>query len=159
MLGEGQVLAAFQGGFHALDGRGCPGTIFDKGHAPFLEAALGKVSQELAHIREDACVVGGGGQHQRVVAEGVLHTFIDVIAGQVVQGDFWNTRVLQLLRQKLGGFFCMAVDGGVADAHAVALRQIARPGVIQADVVAKILIQDGAVQRADDLDVQGCGFL
>ena len=53
----------------------------------------------------------------------------------------------------------MAVDARVGNGDALVLGLIARPGVVGVEVVAQVLGQHGAVERADDLDVQISGLL
>ena len=113
---------------------------------------------ELAHEGEDAGVVGGGGQNQLVVAEGVLHGLGHVAAGQIVDGDRRAALFAQHVGQRLHGLLRVAVDRGVGDDDAVALRRVGRPQVVQADVLAEVFREDGAVQRADDGDVQPGGL-
>ena len=51
------------------------------------------------------------------------------------------------------------MDGGIGHQHALVLRLVAAPQVILADVVAQILPQHGAVERADGPDIQAGGLL
>ena len=53
----------------------------------------------------------------------------------------------------------MAIHARIGDRDALVLGLIARPGVIGVEVVAQVLGQHGAVERADDLDVQVGGLL
>ena len=53
----------------------------------------------------------------------------------------------------------MAIHARIGDRDALVLGLIARPGVIGVEVVAQVLGQHGAVERADDLDVKVGGLL
>ena len=53
----------------------------------------------------------------------------------------------------------MAIHARIGDRDALVLGLIARPGVIGVEVVAQVLGQHGAVERADDLNVQVGGLL
>ena len=66
---------------------------------------------------------------------------------------------LQPLRHQQGGILGVAVDAGVGDHDALALHPVARPDVIEVQVVAQILGEHGAVGGADLPDVQGGGLL
>ena len=60
----------------------------------------------------------------------------------------------KLVRQQLHRLAGMAVDGGVGDDDALGLHGIGGPGLVEFDVVAEILIEDGTVEGADGGDVQ-----
>ena len=109
---------------------------------------------ELAHIGEELGVVGGGGQNQLAVAERVLHRLGHVLPRQVADGDLGAVLGLQLFGQQLHGLFGVAVDGGVGQENALVLGGIGRPGLVEAQIIAQVLRQNGAVEGTDDGDVQ-----
>ena len=114
---------------------------------------------ELTHEGEDLGIVCGGSQDQLVIAEGIFHTLCPVVSGQIADGNVGHAAGFQFRRQHLSRFLGVAVDGGVADADAVGLCQVAGPCVIQSDVVLQILFQHRSVQRADLVNLQGGSLL
>ena len=54
---------------------------------------------EFLHEGEDVGIVGGGGQHQLAVAEGILYSLGHVAPGKVMHDDLGAALVRQLLRQ------------------------------------------------------------
>ena len=153
-LGEGQVLAGGQLLLHDLEGHGGPGAVLDEGHGAVLEVPLGEVVDELPHEGVDVRVIGGGSQHQLPVAEGVGDGQGHIGPGQVMDHYLGAAALAKLVRQQLHRLAGMAVDGGVGDDDALGLHGIGSPGLIELDVVPKILVEDGAVERADGGDVQ-----
>ena len=113
---------------------------------------------EFLHEGEDVGIVGGGGQHQLSVTEGILHGLGHVAPGKVVHDDLGAALVHQLLRQQLCRRLRVAVDGGVGDHNAVALHPVGRPDVVQIQIISQILRQHGAVEGADDGNVQPGGL-
>ena len=113
---------------------------------------------EFLHEGEDVGIVGGGGQHQLAVPESVLHGLGHVAPGEVVHDDLGAALVRQLLRQQLCRRLRVAVDGGVGDHNAVALHPVGRPDVVQIQIIPQILRQHGAMQGADDGNVQPGGL-
>ena len=114
---------------------------------------------ELPHEGEYLRVIGGGGQHQLVIAEGVLHGLGHVRAGQVVYDHLRAALLPQLLRELLHGLFGVAVDGGVGYHDALALGGIGGPEVVFLDIVPQILLEHRPVGGADYLYVQPRRFL
>ena len=108
---------------------------------------------ERPHEREHVGVVGRARQHQAVIAERIAHGLRHVAAGQIVEDDGLALRV-QLIGEQPGGLHRAAVDGGAGDGHAVALRAVGRPAVIQRQVGREIVLEHRAVQRADGLHVE-----
>ncbi len=139
-LGEGQVFAAFQHLFHHLGGLGCPAAVFHQGDGAVLEVSLRQVIDVFPHEGEDVRIVGGGGQNQSAVAEGILHGFRHVVSGQVKDHNLGTALFHQLALQKFDRLFGMAVDGGVGDDDALALHSVGGPGVVKVQVVAQVLL-------------------
>ena len=157
-VGEAQVFAAGQQLAHDAGGLGCPHAAFHAGDGAVLEVVLGEVLDEFPHEGENIPHVGGGCQHQPVVAEGVGHGGRQIAAGQVVEDDGGGAPLPERLGQQFHGGFGAAVDGGVGDDDALRFRAVGGPGIVQADVVAQVFGQDRAVERADPGDVQGGGL-
>ena len=109
---------------------------------------------EFLHEGEDVGIVGGGGQHQLSVTESVLNGLGHVAPCEVMHDDLGAALVRQLLRQQLRCRLRVAVDGGVSDHNAVALHPVGRPDVVQIQIIPKILRQHGAVEGADDGNIQ-----
>ena len=66
---------------------------------------------------------------------------------------------LQLFGQQLHGGLGVAVDGGVSDDDALVLGTVGGPNVVFIEIVTQILRQYGAVEGADDGNIQGSSFL
>ena len=158
IFGEGDVFASLQHALHDLGGLGRPASVFHERNGSIAEVTLGQVVKEDAHEGEDVCVVGGGCQHQLAVAEGVLHRFCHVTAGQIVDHDLGTAAGFQLVCQLQNGLLGVAVDGGVGNDDAFLLRAIGRPGVVKIDIGAEILRKHGAVEGADGFDVKSRGL-
>ena len=158
-LGVGEVLALFQLGAHHLGGKRCPTAVLNQSHGAVAEIALNQMIDKIAHKGEDIGIVGGGCQHDLAVTEGIAHGLGEIAAGKVMNNDLGATVRLQLFRQLLDSLLGIAVDGGVGNHNTLFLGLIARPSVIEIEVVAEILGQNGTVQRADDGDIQSCGLL
>ena len=156
---EGQILGLFEHALHDLRSQRCPGTILNQADGAVLVVPLGQVMDKFLHEGEDVSVVGGGGQNQLAIAEGILHCFGHVAAGQIVDDYLGAALLLQLLGQQLHGSLGVAVDGGVGNHDAFALHPVAGPDVVQVDVVAQILGQHRAVEGANDGDIQTGGLL
>ena len=109
---------------------------------------------EFAHEREDIRVVGGGREHDPAVAERVLDTLRHVLACEVSDDDLGTALHSQLVGEQLDSLLGVAVNGGVGDHDALGFHTVARPCVVEVEVVAEVLGQDGTVERADDLDIQ-----
>ena len=108
---------------------------------------------EFPHKGEDLRVVGGGRQYQLAVTEGILHRFRHVASGKIVD-DYLGTAVcLQLLSQLHDRLLGVSVNRGVGNDDALLLGLIRGPGVVQTQIVSEILIENGTVKRADDLNV------
>ena len=109
------------------------------------------MTDEMVHGGENAAVVGGGGQHQPVIAERIRHRRILVAPCQIVNHHRLAQR-LQTCRQLFHCPACVAVDGGVGDNDARFLRHVGRPGVIERQRLGCLLPQHRAVEGADDVD-------
>ncbi len=96
------------------------------------------------HEGIDAHIVGVAGQHQLAVAESVRHCRRHVVPGQVVDGHCHAP-----VRQIQGRFLRMSVDGCIRHYHAVLLRLIGRPFVIQPQIILQVLLQHRPVERTD----------
>ena len=153
-VGEGQVLAALEHLAHDLGSQRCPGAVLHQGHGAVLEVPLGQVMDILLHEGEDVGIIGGGGQHQLAVTEGILHSLCHVAAGQVVDNHLGAALGLELLCQQLHSGLGVAIDRGVSDDDALALHPVGRPDIIQVQVVAQVLREHGTMQGADGGDVQ-----
>ena len=119
---------------------------------------LGERVDKGAHAREDLALIGNGGEYQTVVAERILNGLGHVVASQVKDGDLLAAS-LERRCELLDGSLQMAIHARIGDRDALVLGLIARPGVIGVEVVAQVLGQHGAVERADDLNVQVGGLL
>ena len=108
----------------------------------------------LLHEGEHVRVVGGGSQHQLSVTKSVRYRLRHIAAGKVMNNDPGAALGFQLLRQQLGGFLRMSVNGGVGNHNALALHPVAGPDVIQVQVVSQIFRQHRSVEGADDLNIQ-----
>ena len=106
-----------------------------------------------AHEREDLALIGNGGEHQTVIAERILNRLGHIVASQVKDGNLLAASLKRRCKL-LNGSLQMAVHARIGNRDALVLGLIARPGVIGVEVVAQVLGQHGAVERADDLDVQ-----
>ena len=110
------------------------------------------------HEGENAVVVGRCSKDQSVIAERVLNCLRHVVSCQIADGDLDALRAKKLCKLLSCGLG-VAVNGCVSDADAGFLRCVGRPLVIHAKVVSEIFAQNGAVERADDLNVKSCGRL
>ena len=119
---------------------------------------LGERVDEGAHEREDLALIGDRGEHQAVIAERILNSLGHVVASQVKDRDLLAASLKRRCKL-LNGSLQMAIHARVGDRNALVLGLITRPGVIGVEVVAQVLGQHGAVERADDLDVQVGGLL
>ena len=106
------------------------------------------------HKREDLRVVGGGCQHQLAESEGVADCPGHITPCQIVHHDFGASVGGQFFCQLGNRLLRIAVHGGVGNHDSLFLRLIGGPGVIQIQIVSQILRQNGAVERANDLDIQ-----
>ena len=113
---------------------------------------------ERMHEGEDFGVVRRGREHELAVLEGGFDGFGHVVAGEIEHLDV-AAFGFQLLDQQLDGFLGMSVDGRVGDGDAGGLDAVGGPCVVEVQIVAKILREDGAVRRADDGDVKLRGLL
>ena len=109
---------------------------------------------KLLHKGENAAVVGSRSQHQLAVAEGILHRLSHIAAGQIIYHDFGAALLLQQRGQLFHRLLGMAVYRGIGDHHALFLRAVRRPNVIQIQIIAQIFRQHRAVQRTNGADVQ-----
>ena len=109
---------------------------------------------EFTHERENIRVVGGGREYNSAVAERVLDALRHILACEVGDDDLGTALHSQLVGEQLDSLLGVAVNGGVGDHDAVGFHAVARPCVIEVEVVAEILGQDGTVERTDDLDIQ-----
>ena len=114
---------------------------------------------ELPHEGVDVRVVGGGGEDQLPVAEGVTDGQGHVRAGQVVDHHLGAAALTELVRQQLHGLAGVAIDGGEGDDDALGFRRVGSPGLVELDVVPKVLVEDGPVEGADGGDVEAGGLL
>ena len=119
---------------------------------------LGERVDEGAHEREDLTLISDGGEHQTVVAERVLNGLGHIVASQVKDGDLLAAS-LERCSELLDGSLQMAVDARVGNGDALVLGLVARPGVVGVEVITQVLGQHGAVERADDLNIQIGGLL
>ena len=106
------------------------------------------------HSGEDMAVIGGGGQHQLAVAEGILHRLGPVLLLQA--GNHYLGAALgpQLLRQRFHSLLRVAVNGGVGNHDALALHTVGRPDIIQAHGLRQcIAIQHRAMEGAYSPDL------
>ena len=97
------------------------------------------------HERIDAGVIGGGGQDQLGVAECVAEGPGHVVSGQVIDDHLRTAFASQLISQGGDSRFGMSVYGGVSDDDTVFLRRVGGPGIIEADVMSQIFIQNRAM--------------
>ena len=154
---EGQVFAAGKHTAHDLRGQRCPGAVFHQSDGPVLEIPFRQMMDEFLHEGEDIGIVGGGGQHQLAVAEGVLHSLGHIAAGQIMHFDLGAALRFQLLHQQLHSGLGVTVNGGVSNHNALTLDTVGGPDIIQIDVIAQVFRQHGTVERADNGDIQsGC---
>ena len=115
---------------------------------------------ERAHERENVHVVGGCGKDELTVAERILHRLGHVIASKIGDGDLRTASLQQFILQELRRFLGVAIYACVGDAHAFALHAVRAPGHVLLHRMGDLLaLQDGAVQRADRLDIKTGGFL
>ena len=159
VLGIGEVLTALQHTLHDLGGQRSPGAVLHEGHGAVGEVTLGEVVDELPHEGENVGVVGSGGQHQLAVTEGILHALGHIRAGEVVDHDLGTALGAELVGQLHDRLLGVAVDRGVGDDDALLLGLVGGPGIVEVQVVAQILGEDGAVEGADGLNVQIGGLL
>ena len=110
------------------------------------------------HAGEDIAVVGDAGQHQPVIPEGIGNAGSHIPAGQVAQHHLLP-QSLQLLAELLSGILGVSINRGIGNDNTAFLRAVGGPNVVFLQVVAQILFQYGAVQRADDGDIQPGGLL
>ena len=157
-VGKGQVLAALEHLAHDLGGQRRPGAVFHQTDGAVLVVPLSQMVDEFLHEGEYVGVIGGGGQHQLAVTEGILHSLGHIGPGQVMDDHLGAALGFQLLHQQLYCGLGVAVDGGVGHHDALALHPVGGPDVVQIDVVAQILGEDGAVEGADDGDIQRGGL-
>ena len=113
---------------------------------------------EFAHEGENVGVVGRGGEHQLVVAEGGGDRLRHVAAREIVDADVGATARAQLVGEQQRGLAGVAVNRGIGDNHAVVLRLVGRPFVVQADILPDILVEHGTVERADGFYVERGGL-
>ena len=91
-------------------------------------------------------------------AEGLGHDHRGMRLGHVVHLDVLHARIAQTGRQRVRSVLGIAVDGAVGDHHALVFGGVAAPALIFFDEPADILAPDGAVQRANRLDLQPRGL-
>ena len=113
---------------------------------------------ECVHEGEDAVVVGCGRQNQTVIAESILNSLGHIVAGKIRDNNLLAAFLLKKLCQFHNGLFGIAVDRSVGDQNTFVLGCVGRPFVIEVDVIAQIFVKHGAVQRADDPDVETGGL-
>ena len=87
VFSKAQVSALFQHAAHYLGGKRCPAAVLNEGHGAVGVVALGEVVDKGAHKGEDVGVIGGGGEHELAVAEGVCHGGMQIRTGEVVGDD------------------------------------------------------------------------
>ena len=115
---------------------------------------------ELPHGREQKAVIGGRGQHQLAVAEGVLHRLGPVVPLHTGDRHLGAALLLQLPGQQLHGPLRVAVHRGVGDHDALALHAVARPDAVQPQGLRQLRAgQHRAVKGAHRLDVHRRGLL
>ena len=115
---------------------------------------------EFLHEGEDVGIVGGGGQHQLAVAEGILHRLGPVVPLHTGDRHLGAALLLQLLGQQLHGLLRVAVHRGVGDHDALALHAVARPDAVQPQGLRQLRAgQHRAVKGAHRLDVHRRGLL
>ena len=112
---------------------------------------------KLLHKGEHIGVVGGGGQDQTVIAEGIRHSLGHIVPGQIVD-DHRAVQSLQLLFQPQRGLPGVAVDRGVGDDNPFAFGAVGGPDVIEVDIITKVFLQHRAVEGTDDGNVQSRGL-
>ena len=116
------------------------------------------MGQQVLHRREEEAVIGGAGQNGLAAAEGFGDGVGDVGAGQI-HLHHPGTLGAELFGQNVGGGAGVAVDGGTGDQHLLRLfGLVAGPQIVVVQVLAKVAGEDGAVERADGLDVQRSGL-
>ena len=142
-------LAFAQHFLHDFGSQRRPGTIFDETYGTVLEIVLHQAGNIIVHERIDAGVIGGGGQDQLGVAESVAEGPGHVVSGQIVDHDLRAALAAKLISEQRNGCFRMAVYGSVSDDDAVFLRGVGGPGVVEADVMSQIFIQN--VFREDEV--------
>ena len=117
------------------------------------------MADELLHEREYIRIVSSSRQHQPVISERIFHSLGHVASCQIVHYDSLLALRSELLCQQLGCSLCIAVYRSVADAYAFSLRSVARPCIVQIDVVSEIFREDRSVQRTDHSDIESCCLL
>ena len=116
------------------------------------------MADEVFHDRHDPTVVGRCAEHEAVIAEGIFHCLMKVIASNVRR-----RHPLALFAENVGksegSLSRVAIDGAVGDEDTLVLWLILAPCVVGGYVVAEVLIEHRAMERADALDVERCGLL
>ena len=129
-----------------------------RGHLPVFQGVVGDVVEQVLHGDEDAVVVGGGGEDDVAVLEGVGQ-HIGVVGDRHVVHLHGDPQLCQAAGQNVGRRLGAAVDGGEGDEHALHLGLIGGPLGILVQNIAQILAPHGAVEGANHLDVQAGGLL
>ena len=155
---EGEILALFKKTAHDFGGVWHPTAVLDQGDGAVLEVAFRQMRDERVHEWEDFGIVRRGREHELTVLEGGFHRFGHVVTGKIEHFDV-AAFGFQLLDKQLDGFLGMSVDGRVGDGDAGGFNAVGGPCVVEVQIVAEILREDGAMCRADDGDVQFRGFL
>ena len=72
-IGKGDPLTSLKHRAHGFCRHRRPASVFNEPYRASAEAALGKMLNKFAHIRENSGVVRGRGKHQLAEAEGIRH--------------------------------------------------------------------------------------
>ena len=156
---KGDILAFGQHFAHDLTGLRCPGAIFHKANGTVAIVALCQMVNKLLHKGEQFCIVGCGGQHQLIVAEGILHSLCHILSGKVGDNHFGTALFSALFCQQFHCLLGVAVYRSIGDHDTLALRGIGRPCVIQIQIIAQILLQHRAMEGADHSNIQAGSLL
>ncbi len=108
----------------------------------------------MLHEGENVGIVGSRSDYELSVAECVLDSLSHILAGEVAYRYLGTAERGQLFSEQLRSFFCISVNGRICDEHALGFHAVARPCVVQTEIVAEILLQHGTVQRTDGLDIE-----
>src|SRR5699024_7294454 len=114
------ILHAAEDLAHELAAGGGPGAVLDQGHLPVFQGVVGDVVEQVLHGDEDAVVVGGGGENDVAVLEGVGQ-HIGVVGDRHVVHLHGDPQLGQAAGQNIGRRLRAAVDRGEGDEHALHL--------------------------------------
>ena len=114
---------------------------------------------KLSHERIDIRIVGGSGQHQLAVLEGSRYGLRHIASGKIKDRYLRASLLLKLLHQQLHSLFGMTVYRGVGYHNSFGFRLVGGPGVIEGNIMPKVLGKHRTMKGADDLNIErGCHF-